>query len=72
MRVNEDGTLGSRSTNYIYKHSGLKDGHGHKVCADKLGWSCMLWYMHQETICHANQLFLLTLRFWNLRGGNVL
>lgn len=42
MRVNEDWTLGSRSWNYIYKHSGWKDGHGHKVCADKLGWSCML------------------------------
>lgn len=71
MRV-KTGHLGSRSTKYIYTHSSLRDGHGHEISADKMGWSCMFWVsMQQETLCHWNQLFLLTLQFWKLRGGNV-
>ena len=44
MGVNEDWTPSlSRSMKYIYKHSGLRDEHGHEVCADKVGWSGRFW-----------------------------
>ena len=31
------GHSGSRSTKYAYEHSGVRDGRGHRVSADKTG-----------------------------------